>query len=49
MSGTPKVNLMEGQPSATSLFTSSTAAGPMGAWDVVKQGTQSRCAPPRSW
>ena len=49
VSGTPKVNLIEGQPSATSRFASSTASGPMAACEVVKQGTQSRCAPPRSW
>ena len=49
VSGTPNVNLMEGQPSATSLFASSTASGPMAECEVVKQGTQSRCAPPRSW
>ena len=40
---------MHGHPAATRRSTSSTMPGPGGVAAVTKQGTRSRCLPPRSW
>ena len=40
---------MQVQPAATSRSTSSTTPGPGCVVVVTKQGTRSRCLPPRSW
>ena len=49
VSGWPGMKRTAGQPCSTYRSASSTASGPMGAPDVTKHGTESRCAPPSSW